>query len=283
MKHNKTRKRGGTRDVEVEYVNTVSPITAENGNHTTFSDNYITAQNVAAQNVNSVVTATPIEAEVLATTKKQKRGLFDRIYRKIGKTTGLIPNSRHMMNSNIDFDTDIFNGTCLENVILPIEDLAIIADYLENYADVQEYVNDPMYDIRISTFCELRNKMLSYDPEFSKKYPNLYKSRLDDVFYITGEDGTDDDGTHFLTEIDYLLELTPDEIREREHEHELRLERNYVRSGFMSTPGHRFMRNINRNLPMATPRYQHLPKRAGKRKSSKRTKKYKRKTRKYLK
>ena len=270
MKHSKTRKlrkRGGTGEVEAEsiYIEKATPEITESSNPTTFSNNFITAQNVKLDDsiTDDSITAEPIEAKVLTTTKK-KRGLIESIYRKLGKSIGLIPRTTPKADRKIDFNIDKFKGTCLENVTLPIEEIAIIADKMKYEPEINLSIF--WYD-HISIYCDLRNRMLSYDPEFSKKYPYTYKSLLNSSFDINTDD--------IYSMVDYVLLQPPSELKE--HESELRF-----LSDSSYFPGNNFMNKVENTLNPEMQSYQLIPKRAGKRNSKKRIKNSKRKTKRQI-
>jgi hypothetical protein len=107
-------------------------------------------------------------ARVLGTTHRKPKSKLTRFMRKLGKLFRIIPKTIKTTHTDLDFDTTIFEGTCLRNVILTDTDIAVLKTFFDSYMnDFSEFL------IKDIWYCALRKFMIRRDNEFLEKYQNI--------------------------------------------------------------------------------------------------------------
>ena len=110
----------------------------------------------------------PTEGEVLGTIGKE-RDPFTRAYHKMGKLIGTRPKSNTL--KSLDFDLTIFNNTCLKNVPLTTEEIAIFKSF-----------DKKLIKSKLNLYCNVREKLFQKDIHFDTKYPKIFQNMLQLVF-----------------------------------------------------------------------------------------------------
>lgn len=107
-------------------------------------------------------------ARVLGTTYRKPKSKLTRFTRKLGKLLHIIPKKNKTTHTHLDFDTTIFENTCLRNVILTDTDVAVLKILFDIYRnDFSELLIQDIW------YCALRKFMIRRDNEFLEKYQNI--------------------------------------------------------------------------------------------------------------
>lgn len=182
MKTRKNKRRGGSNDehneieaTDISYIQKAEVPQNSSGRPTVFTSNYtrLHPRDVFSKLKPSVEAETiPINASVLGTTYKN-RDNFTRVYRKLGKITGIIPRTEPGTYRNIDFDDTIFKGTCLQHDVLTVDEINVILSNLRFNRDKEAYI------MRVAPkICEIKSRLMEKDPNFINKYLHIYLAIL---------------------------------------------------------------------------------------------------------
>jgi hypothetical protein len=105
---------------------------------------------------------------VLAVAKKN-RSMGTRISRSLGKMVGLIPSNRMSTQKGLDVDMDKFEGTCLDGIALSDGEIGLLKHIFQD-----DRKGSHIFMLNMRKYCRMRDALLTKDPSFENKYPNLY-------------------------------------------------------------------------------------------------------------
>jgi hypothetical protein len=204
------KKHGGTLpEAKVETID-IKPARIEynrKGQLTTFKKNYTTIpeETIKIRDVTNIPEADfkDYEGDVIGTTYKEPepplppvppKSMTQKAIRKVGKMTGLIPRipkdttvperiSDETVLGELDFDTNILEGTCLEGKALTLNDIEALNDFSKQLSksmgpiDSSEFVKRKLIEA-LPLYCKAREKMFIKDTAFNENYSNFYYTTL---------------------------------------------------------------------------------------------------------
>ena len=117
---------------------------------------------------------------VLSVTKRE-RNMGERMSRAIGKRVGLVSEPMMQTNRALDIDLSKFEGTCLDGIAIFEGEVGILQELFQH-----ERKGSTSFNNKIDIYCEMRDIILSLDPYFEAKYPNLYYNWLSTAVHTSG-------------------------------------------------------------------------------------------------